>query len=269
MRSSVLGVQIGGGGGEPGRSEGRSFRRISATASSFHVLGMKRQAGCRGLGSRGDNARHAADLRFRRPPHRRRAPRSTSASTTTPRQMWTPPRSRQPEAPAPHCRRGELCIASHLIAARQHGGTPTPGGDSPPQPHTPPPKKPDTSRRRRPVRPLVRPHRATAFRIHRGATSDLDAAHRATGRRPLAAAIARTELGRQSGDWCRRKRRRVPRRRYWSLHQRILPFPASLAGSRLADGQPCGRTRRPGGWTVSQLPSGVDGISFTVHPWAA
>ena len=43
-----------------------------------------------------------------------------------------------------------------------------------------------------------------------------------------------------------------------------------LAGSRLAGVWPCRRARRPGsGRYPSQLPSGVDGISFTVHPMGA
>ena len=63
------------------------------------------------------------NLMFWRPPHCRRAPRSTSALTTVaPRR--TPPRSRQPEAPTNLCRHGKLCIASHLIAAYQHGARP-------------------------------------------------------------------------------------------------------------------------------------------------
>src|SRR6185312_16107343 len=48
--------------------------------------------------------------------------------------------------------------------------------------------------------------------------------------------------------------------------QRIIPFVASRAGSLLAGGRPCRRTRRPRWQTVPQLPSEVDGISFTVHP---
>jgi hypothetical protein len=54
----------------------------------------------------------------------------------------------------------------------------------------------------------------------------------------------------------------MPCRRPRLLFQSSARFVASLAGPRLAGGWGHGAQ----GWTVSQLPSWVDRISFTVHP---
>ena len=249
MRSSVLGVQIGGGGGEPGRSEGRSFRRISATASSFHILGMKRQAGCRGLGSRGDNARHAADLRFRRPPHRRRAPCSTSASTTTPRPAWTPPRSHQPEAAAPMHR-----LTPHRsTSARGHARWRQPTTAT----HTRTPLLPRNLTPEGGAAPSARSselRRATAY------------ASTATPRRTWTRHTVRCDAGHLPPPL---------RARNWAA---AISADASGGGCLAGASRVCSREfspswpreralgSPPGGLAARHADQGVDGISFTVHP---
>ena len=84
-------------------------------------------------------AEHAMplNLRFRCPPHRRWAPRPTPASTMVPHPAWswTPPRSRQPEAPV---RRPLLPRYASSRASWQNVSTDTPSGGCPPHhSHTP------------------------------------------------------------------------------------------------------------------------------------
>jgi hypothetical protein len=58
----------------------------------------------------------------------------------------------------------------------------------------------------------------------------------------------------------------MPRRRSQRLFLSGVLVVASLAGSRLVGGRVLPLDKATRGQTASQLPSGVDGISFTVHP---
>ena len=58
----------------------------------------------------------------------------------------------------------------------------------------------------------------------------------------------------------------MPRRRSQRLFLSGVLVVASLAGSRLVGERVLPLDKATRGQTASQLPSGVDGISFTVHP---
>ena len=70
-----------------------------------------------------------------------------------------------------------------------------------------------------------------------------------------AARRAHNGAGRGCGAWCRRRRRRMPRRRSQLLFLSGVLVVPSLAGFRLAGGRPCRWTRPPG----------ADGIPNTVR----
>jgi hypothetical protein len=156
--------------------------------------------------------------------------------TTAPRPTWswTLPHSRQPEVQTLLCRRAMRRLAPHhstSVRPRPAVRRPTTATPLLPRNLTPPGS-------RRSDAPSARWSKVTVpltFASTAVPCRTLTGCH---GGRPLASQKTAV-LGADAGG------RRVPRRCSWSLLQTILPFLASLAGSRLAGERPCRRTRRP------------------------
>ena len=141
-------------------------------------------------------------------------------------------------------------------AARRRSPPPTPPSTMAPRPLWTRP-----SPRLRNFTPSTRHGRRPEYTSRRGAPGALQSG-RATRR-------ARNCASRGRSAWCRRRRWRMPRRRSQLLFLSGVLFVASLAGSRLAGGRPCGWTRPPGDGRYVGIPITVRGGRPPLGSWAS